>query len=178
MQTLHSPTHIWHLDLPVTYPAPPIGTVLTVALATTHAIPTTIGPGMHVVLGVAAGRLVWVARLPSETAPLVLPIAVTFSADPTHARHHLTPIRVQVVEAPLDALNQPMAKTLALALADASNETGDGAGILGAATLLQPPLADQLAALLFPSSDSPANTKPRKPRRPRNPAPHQGAHHA
>lgn len=148
---------VWHLDVPLTYPTPPIGHRLTLALATSQPLPPLACDSQALILAFAGGLPVWAAELVYDDAPASLPMLLTPNSAPAVPRIHLTAAIVRVIDVPLDALCQPSQEALANALADLSKASdGYGPGVFGAATELTEPIAAEVLTLLFPASKDPA----------------------
>ncbi len=143
---------VWHLDVPITYPVPPVGQQLTLTLVTPHPIAPAADDNPDQIIACAGGVPVWVAEVTQAGAPALLPMVLLNGNAPSRADTHLIPAQVRIIDAPIHAFGQPEQASLAQALAAVSDTSNNpGPGILGAATELEPPIARVASALLAPT---------------------------
>ena len=148
--TTTTPTpRVWHLDVPLTYPTPPLGHQLTVTLVSPHPLAPAADACPDLVIACAGGVPVWVAEVTQAGAPASLPMALLRHEGTTQKCTHLTAAHVRVIDLPIHALRQPEQASLAQAIAAVSDTSNDpGPGILGAATQLDAPTSQAVSALL------------------------------
>ena len=133
----------WHLDVPLSYPAPPAGTPLTVVLATPQPIAPPAG---ELVVGYALGRPVFVAQIETLAVPAALAMTVLPSSDPMEARIHLSAVCCRVLDT--DPCQFPP---------QAPTRSPTGAGLLGAATPAPSPVSPD--AEQAPSTNTPSRRR-------------------
>ncbi len=153
--TSSAPTRrVWHIDVPLTYPAPPIGRQMTIALITPCALPPATDACPDLVIACARGIPVWMAEVTQAGAPASLPMALLGRHEaPWHVYAHLTAAQVRVIDWPIHAFSQPQLAGLAQAIADASDTSNEPTpGTRGAATLLDATIASAVSELLAPTA--------------------------
>ena len=133
----------WHLDVPLSYPAPPAGTPLTVVLATPQPIAPPAG---ELVVGYALGRPMFVAQIETLAVPAALAMTVLPSSDPMEARIHLSAVCCRVLDTDLCQF-PPQAPT----------RSPTGAGLLGAATPAPSPVSPDAGQA--PSTTTPSRRR-------------------
>ncbi len=152
-----STRRVWHLDVPLTYPALPVGHQLTIALATPHPLVLSSSTSPDLVLACVGGIPVWVAEVTRAGAPASLPMVLLHDVSPTRTGIHITAAQVRVIDGPIPAFGQPEHAHLVQALADLSEDSSNpGPCLLGAATQLDAPIAREVSALFVPVSHAPA----------------------
>lgn len=152
--TLHPGVQFWHLNLPLTCPIPPAGTVFTLALATDLPLAAESVAG-DIVLGLAEGKLVMAAQVDNHGAPTALPMVVDHATDSVCRHTHLTAVRVRAIDAFMEFFHPPHWPEF-----EREQAEGDLTSIFGAATRLPPEVAEDLLTNLFPPSLDAAPAKP------------------
>jgi hypothetical protein len=79
---------VWHLDVPLTYPAQPLGRQLTIALATPTPLVLSSDACPDLVLACSGGIPVWAAEVTRAGAPASLPMTLLHDESPMRTGIH------------------------------------------------------------------------------------------